>query len=62
MSCKISTSQLIKFCLQYAIYVYIKKVTLVINSLPTKVGDFRDMGANPESGSSPGGGHGNPCQ
>ena len=56
------TSQLIKFCLQYAIYVYIKKVVLVINSLPAKVGNFRDVGSNPDSGSFPGEGHGNPCQ
>ena len=29
---------------------------------PVNVGDIRDVGSIPESGSSPGGGHGNPFQ
>ena len=35
---------------------------LVVQNLPANAGDRRDMGSIPESGSSPGGGHGNPFQ
>ena len=31
-------------------------------NLPATAGDIRDLGLNPESGRSPGGGHGNPLQ
>ena len=35
---------------------------LVVKILPANAGDKRDMGSIPESGRSPGGGHGNPLQ
>ena len=38
------------------------QVALVVKNPPTKAGDVRDMGLIPESGRSPGGGHGNPLQ
>ena len=38
------------------------QVVLVVKNLPAKAGDIRDMGSIPESGRSPGGGHGNPLQ
>ena len=34
----------------------------MIKNLPDNAGDIRDMGSIPESGRSPGGGHGNPFQ
>ena len=37
-------------------------VVLVVKNLPTNAEDKRDMGSNPGSGRSPGGGHGNPLQ
>ena len=39
-----------------------KGLTLVVKSLPTNAGDFRDSGSIPGSGRSPGGGHDNPLQ
>ena len=38
------------------------KVALGVKSLPADAGDVRDAGSIPESGRSPGGGHGNPSQ
>ena len=35
---------------------------LVVKNLPANAGDARDTGSIPGSGSSPGGGHGNPLQ
>ena len=35
---------------------------LVVKNLPTNARDIRDMGLIPESGRSPGEGHGNPVQ
>ena len=35
---------------------------LVVKNPPANAGDARDMGLIPESGRSPGGGHGNPLQ
>ena len=37
-------------------------MTLVVKNPPAKTGDIRDAGSIPESGRSPGGGHGNPLQ
>ena len=37
-------------------------MALVIKNLPINAGDVRDTGSSPESGRSPGGGHGNPFQ
>ena len=37
-------------------------VALAVKNLPANAGDVRDEGSNPESGGSPGGGHGNPLQ
>jgi len=37
-------------------------VALVVKNLPANAGDIRDSGSIPESGRSPGGGHGNPLQ
>ena len=36
------------------------QVALVFKNLPANAGDIRDVGSVPESGRSPGGGHGNP--
>ena len=33
---------------------------LVVKNLAANAGDIRDLGSVPESGRSPGGGHGNP--
>ena len=38
------------------------QVALVVKNLPAHAGDIRDAGSIPESGRSPGGGHGNPLQ
>ena len=46
----------------YFIYLYITQVVLMVKNLPANAGDVRDMGSIPGSGSSPGGGHGNPLQ
>ena len=37
-------------------------MVLVVKNLPASAGDIRDAGWIPESGRSPGGGHGNPLQ
>ena len=37
-------------------------VALVIKNSPATAGDIRDVDSIPESGRSPGGGHGNPLQ
>ena len=37
-------------------------MTLVVKNPPANAGDIRDLGLIPESGRSPGGGHGNPLQ
>ena len=37
-------------------------VALVIKNSPANAGDIRDVDSIPESGRSPGGGHGNPLQ
>ena len=34
----------------------------MVQNLPAKAGDIRDLGSVPGSGRSPGGGHGNPLQ
>ena len=47
----------------YCIYVvWVSKMALVVKNLPTNEGDSRDMASIPESGRSPGGGHGKPLQ
>ena len=38
------------------------QVALMVKNLPADAGDIRDPGSVPESGKSPGGGHGNPLQ
>ena len=38
------------------------QVVLVVKTLPTSGADLREVGSVPESGRSPGGGHGNPLQ
>ena len=38
------------------------QVVLVVKNPPANPGDVRDIGLIPESGRSPGGGHGNPLQ
>ena len=38
------------------------QVALVVRNLPANAGDLRDSGSIPDSGRSPGGGHGNPLQ
>ena len=38
------------------------QVALVVKNLPTNAEDIRDAGSIPESGRSPGGGHGSPLQ
>ena len=38
------------------------QVVLVIQNLPSNAGDVKDVGSVPESGRSPGGGHGNTLQ
>ena len=38
------------------------QVVLVVKNPPASAGDVRDVGSIPESGRSPGGGHGNPLQ
>ena len=42
--------------------VWASLVVLVVKNLPANAGDSRDVGSIPESGRSPGGGHGNPLQ
>ena len=37
-------------------------MVLDVKNLPASAGDIRDTGSIPESGRSPGGGHGNPFQ
>ena len=37
-------------------------MVLVVKNMPANAGDIRDMGLIPESGRSPGEGHGNPLQ
>ena len=37
-------------------------MALTVKNLPADAGDIRDPGSVPESGKSPGGGHGNPLQ
>ena len=37
-------------------------MALVVKNLPAKAGGLRDLGSIPESGRSPGGGHGDPLQ
>ena len=37
-------------------------MTLEVKNPPADAGDIRDLGSIPESGRSPGGGHGNPLQ
>ena len=41
---------------------YASQVALVVKNLPANAGDIRNMSSVPESGRSPGGGHGNPLQ
>ena len=38
------------------------QVALVVKNPPANAGDVRDVVSTPGSGSSPGGGHGNPLQ
>ena len=38
------------------------QVALVVKNLPVNAGNIRDMGSIPDSGRSPGEGHGNPLQ
>ena len=60
-----------EWCVAYACFVQKAKgirkdgafqVALVVRNLPANAGDLRDSGSIPDSGRSPGGGHGNPLQ
>ena len=44
----------------FNLYVEASQEALVVKNLPASAGDIRDVGSVPESGRSPGGGHGNP--
>ena len=41
---------------------WVSQVALVVKNIPANAGNIRDVGLIPESGRSPGGGHGNPLQ
>jgi len=41
-------------------FLWASQVVLMVNNLPANTGDLRATGLIPESGRSPGGGHGNP--
>ena len=43
-------------------YGFLRVCVLVVKNPPVSAGDIRDVGSIPGSGSSPGGGHGNPLQ
>ena len=43
-------------------YLRASQVALVVTNLLANAGDIREVGLIPESGRSPGGGHGNPLQ
>ena len=43
-------------------YLCSSQVALVVKNPPASAGDIRDPGSIPESGKSPGGGHGTPLQ
>ena len=45
-----------------AVWSRASQVVPVVKNLPANAGDIRDAGSTPESGRSPGGGHGNPLQ
>ena len=44
------------------LYIWAFQLALVVKNLLGNAGDTGDMGSNPESGRSPGGGNGNPLQ
>ena len=44
------------------IHTGVSQVALMVKNPLSKLGDIRDMGSNPRSGSSLGRGHGNPLQ
>ena len=49
--------------IQYiCMYLRASQVALVVTNLLANAGDIREVGLIPESGRSPGGGHGNPLQ
>ena len=53
------------FLLEYhcfAMFCWTSQVALVVKNPPANAGDIRDAGSIPQSGKSPGGGHGNPLQ
>ena len=55
----------VAFGVQHNLHSFCRKasqVALVVKNLSANAGDLRDMGSIPESGRSPGGGHGNPLQ
>ena len=43
-------------------YIWASQVALVVKNESVNAGDIRDVGSIPESGRSPGEGHGNPLQ
>ena len=49
-------------CYSPSVYRNLTQVALVVKNLPANVGDLRDADWIPDSGRSPGGGHGNPLQ
>ena len=49
-------------CVCVCVYMYASQLVLVVKNPPAKAGDARDTGLIPESGTSPGGGNGNPLQ
>ena len=46
----------------YHTYMWASQVALVVKNLSTNAGHITDVGSLPGSGTSPGGGHGNPLQ
>ena len=51
----------LKLCSSYAL-TRASQVALVVQTLPTRAGDIRDVGSTPGSGRSPGGGNSNPLK
>ena len=49
-------------CEEDLCYLECYQMALVVKNLPANAGDLTDAGLIPESGRSPGGGHGNPLQ
>ena len=52
----------ISICFLFNSPLQVSQAALLVKNLPANAGDLRDVGSIPGSGSSPGGGHGNPLQ